>query len=399
MTQINYPDIVRSSPDGQLRLEICSPDNDEVSPRIDPDNHSRNLWGGFQRDFAFVVRRADSGDIVWQRGPDTSEELSGPCNAWVSDSGHVVLITRHTFHSELIVLRPGGDIALRCDVAKDILENNESELHWTSAGPCWDEHGHGLFFHCGAVPYWCIRTRLGRQVVVNLDGFVLEKSSARIAKDLAAAQRSWTLRTVQEAAADTRLFCQDDAVEWPDHWWEFLSTVWTAVWWSGSDRVAEAIPALRALEESTVWSSSTSGWPMPPVEKTLLVPLYLVPVVKNSLRCLGQEPKGRAGYWLCTRGEADDRNPTRARRIEVPECLPDRAMRLNSLRLGMPPHEVVSLVGMPDLDWQGWDYDELTGEHGPSTLHLDWSLHMTAVERIERRPPGWLELSKRAIWL
>jgi hypothetical protein len=95
---------------------------------------------------------------------------------------------------------------------------------------------------------------------------------------------------------------------------------------------------------------------MPPLE-TYLLSTYLTPVVKNSLRCLGQEPAGYSSYWLCDKCErADSGWPNASNRIAVPECLPDRAQRLAALRIGMPTHEVVGLVGMPDVKTKrGWE--------------------------------------------
>jgi hypothetical protein len=81
---------------------------------------------------------------------------------------------------------------------------------------------------------------------VNLDKQVLERLLAPIAGDLAAAQSDWALRTLEKAAADTRLLEVNDPEDQSQDWWDFLGTVWTAALWSGGDRLAEAIPLLRA---------------------------------------------------------------------------------------------------------------------------------------------------------
>jgi len=162
MTQINYPNLTRTSPSANLRLEIRSPDNDPDSPRNDPENRSRQFWGGFQKDFTFTVRRTDSSEIVWQRDADHESLIDMPKDAWVGDDGHVVVITRTPFSSDLFVLDTNGEVSLHCDVASVILENNEAELHWTSAGPHWNTRGLGMFFGDKSTRWWCFRTELGR---------------------------------------------------------------------------------------------------------------------------------------------------------------------------------------------------------------------------------------------
>lgn len=382
MTQINYPDITRTSPSGILRLEVRSPDNDPVAPRDDPENGARQFWGGFQRDFTYTVLRCDSSEVVWRRNAaDGDGLLDRPCAAWVSDQGHVVVITRSPFTSDLCLLDTAGDTSFWCDVASDVLEDHSHELHWTSAGPHWNEGGIGLFFETPSSKYFCFRTVLGRQVVLNLEAAHLERQHEALLGRLKETQAEWALNTVRAASQDARLF-QERADD--EETWELITSVWPAIRWCGTDRLSAAIPFLETLESSPLWAGCGLGWPMPNVGKTLLVNLALVPVVQTSLRLLGREPAGHSAYWLCDRS-----GPSQKSRIHVPQCLPDRARRLDTLRKTMSPHEVVECVGMPDERWPMWDYDLLTSSEGPCTVRVTWDCHTEHIESIDRVPPAW----------
>lgn len=392
MTQINYPDIVRNSPDGKLRLEVRSPDNDAISPRDDPSNNLRKGFGGFQRDFAFTVRRNSDEGVIWQRTAGVDELLDAPCDAWLANDAQVIVITRHPFSSQLFFLGSQGELRLQRDVQSEVLHGNDTELRWTSAGPHWNDRGVGLFSSCRGSHFWCFRTQLGRQIVLDLEGSALQAVTEEIAESLRAAQAAWSLSTLDAASKDLRLFdmelyeelCQNEIN------WDYISAVWAALQWSGMDRLVLAVPYLQKFEASEVWDSYGPGW----LEDTWRVRLAFVRISQSAMRCMNVEPGGRAAYWLCHR-----LGPSQASRIEFPECVADRADRSRSLRVEMTPREVAELLGMPDVDWRKWDYDLLDDKEGPCTMRIHWNLNTTRVKAIERCPPAWHDMVSRAIWL
>ncbi len=405
LTQINYSDLTRFSPSEELQLEIRSPDNDPESLRDDPGNQSRNLWGGFQRDFEYRVVQRTSGKTVWSRLADRESWLDAPNDAWVSDNGHVVVITREPFSSHLVVLDSDGGVALQCDVGSELLDDSERELHWTSAGPHWNESGIGLFFEANGRKLWSFRTKLGRQILINLDSAVVHEASD--AKDqLKQVQVEFALSTLQFACRDERLFepnagfLDDDRKEDDDRafdkWFQYMSSIWAAVTWSGADGLDAALPLLRKMEESTVFNSYTSGWSTPESDKTTLVQLRFVSAAQMALRCLNREPAGIAGYWLCRADGSEWTQPTWSSRLKIPDRIDDRSTRIQQVRPGMTPHEVTHLVGMPDVEWHQWDYDLLAES---VTVRLKWDLHTEHVESIERHPPAWCNLADRAAWI
>lgn len=408
MTQINYPDLTRSSPSGEFILEIRSPDNDPASCRDDSSNSSRRTWGGFQRDFTFSVRRPSTGEIVWKRGPDHDSLLDRPADAWISDQGQAIILTKSPFSGGLFVLDHDGEIRLQFDVLSDLLDNNDDELQWTSAGPFWNERGFGLFFQAKSSYWWCFRTRLLRQIVINLTEMRL-KADEDIEAELHEAQSTWAIQTTRNASKYEELFGLSPDEEWRAFFESdeddaaahqaradrnrYYESVWAAIYWCGVDKLTDSIASLQKLEESTVFQSYRSGWSTPTCHRTWFVKLTLVPVCQMALRCMNHQPIGIAGYWLCD----DSCSPSQKTRIAVPERISDRSERLEAIRPGMTQCEVTEHVGMPDAGRRTWDYDVLA-DAGSYTLRIKWD-EKDRVQSLCRCPPAWYEPASRSTWL
>ena len=397
MTQINYPDLTRVSPNGSLRLEIRSPDNDEVNPREDPENTSRWYWGGFQRDFTFTVLRNDSSEVIWQRTAGADDSLDAPCDAWVSEEGEVIVITRHPFSSDFFVLNAKGETLGRYDVAEGILCGDSREFRWTTAGPDWNQNGVGLFFKEGRGRYFCFRTMFGRQVLVNLvNGLLEDASTSVVAGGLRAAQADWAILTLRLATQEKTLFASE--VDDPEQeFWEQMYLIRAAALLAGADRVSAAAPYLQQLEHAEIWGGCTSGWPMPSCPQTWFVEKLLVPIVKQSLRRLSIDPAGKSSYWLAEMSQ-DRSEYDLGPRIDVPECIADRHVGLAAIRPGMSRGEVVCSVGFPDVAWRPcWDYDELHATNGPCTFRITWDTDVVAC--IEQVPAAWQDVYSRVAWM
>jgi hypothetical protein len=389
MTKIDYPDLVRTSPDGKLRLEIRSPDNDPLAPR-EPVEMGRKFWGGFQSDFTFTVTRIATGEVLWSRR-ESNDDLFAPRDAWISNDARAIVINCPPFGADLFVLNGYGETIRRLDVGRELLKNNKGEFRWTSAGTAWYEHGNGVFVFAENSPYWCFRTEYSRQILIDLQRGELVKNSVAL---LAArkVQREWALALVLSSRDDARVYGEP----FVDRDWQFLEHVWTAIFWCGLERVRGALPALRKFEQSTVGRCSTSGWKLSDGSRTRFVHLDLVGVAQFALRRLREEPAGYAPYWLCG-GEGQ---PSFKSRIVLPERLTDRTERLEKLTCGMTQQQIVDWVGMPDHSIrQAWEYDVLHDDNGPYTLRIHWEHRLDGAVAIERQPPGWIRWKHRVGWL
>lgn len=390
MTRIDYPDLVRISPDGKLRLEIRSPDNAPF-PRA-PVNASQACWGGFQCDFTYTVTHIESGDVVWQGTPDDDDLLSAPNDAWVSNTGQVIVVTRPPFGSGLFVLNSAGKTIRKFDVASEVLNDNSREMHETSAGSHWNERGHGLFFAVAGQSFWVFRTELNRQVVVELETGNLLAENEAIRRERRRVQRKWALAIVRKHSENLQLYGEPFA----KRNWRMLRRLRTAILWCGLDRIRRSLSELRRFEHSTVAQSYTSGWKLSDGQRSNLVHLLLVGVTQFALRRMGEEPAGVAPFWLCR----DRGNFPKARtRVPVPERIQDRAARLQELKPGMTPLQVVKLVGMPDIEGHSWQYDILDSEAGPCTIAITWHARRDTITKIERLPPGWIKWRSRVSWM
>jgi len=379
MTNIDYPDIVCTSANLVFRLTISSPENK-------PEERERakdRMWSGFQSDFTYEMTHVSSGEVVWSKSAkELDDALDAPVNAWVDDSGFVVVITRESLMASLVVLDLNGDISLRCNVKQDLLEGSERDYRWTTVGPLWDYRGVGFFFSTSN-RYWCFRTQHARQIVVNLDEGRVEKEFASGSKEIRNVFTNWALKILEKAMDETSLFeddCSDDNDE------VFLkrvsaADVWSAALWCGIDQVQEAAPFLKKLESSKNSSGYTRGWESPTGESTWLVGMYFVPVAQMSLRRLNIRPQGLASAWLCLGDE-----PTEGTRIEIPECIPDRDAKVMTLKEGMTRQQVTSTVGLADVESRESDYDVMDSPIGPLTLHITWD-EQNRISQIEKRSP------------
>lgn len=88
------------------------------------------------------------------------------------------------------------------------------------------------------------------------------------------------------------------------------------------------------------------------------------------------------------------------KRITIPDRLTDRPERLLAVREGMSCHEVVELVGMPDVEWSFWDYDVLEDDGQSYTVRLTFDGRFDFPARLKdivRLPPAWTMQSRRSI--
>jgi hypothetical protein len=389
MTKINYPDLIRKSPTRNLRLEIRSPDNDRTLAR-DSTRPDRGFWGGFQSDFTYTVTNTLTGEVVWCRCPDQDDPLFSPNDAWVSDEGQVVVISRTPFSSGLFVLDQTGRTISHFDVATEVLENSDDEFHWTSAGPHWNDRGRGLCFAVDQRRYWSFRTLLNRQILIDLQQGKLISADDTVRRERQRVQRRWALSKLRAHADNPLLYGEPFAkVDW-----RLLRRLWTAIFWCGLDRNRRALPELRKCERSTIGGGYTYGWTVNG-KSTRIVTMLLVRVTHFALRRMGEEPTGQAAYWLCRSGDP----PKLRSRIPLPDRIADRESLLAQLQPGMTQQQVAELVGLPDVDGHAWFYDVSASNDEPYTLKVTWDHPSDTITEIQKIPPGWIRWKSRAIWL
>lgn len=136
MSDLNYDNIDRSSPSHRLRLEICSP----------PNNPGQPPGVVFQSNFAFTVRDHETSEFLWQHCPGKQSQLDKPVDAWLSDEGRVVVLTKSLRKSNIFVLDADGDVRFSVEVSEKLLGGNKDELRGTFRSTChWNEGGTGVF--------------------------------------------------------------------------------------------------------------------------------------------------------------------------------------------------------------------------------------------------------------
>ena len=349
-------------------------------------------------------------EVLWQRCPERNDPLSVPRDAWIGNGANAIITTGN----ELFVIDSTGKTVRKHNIQKELLEGNEDEIHWTTAGSYWDQHGKGLFFEIDGCRYWSFRTEWNRQIVIDLDSGLQVPFAGKILQRLEKVQSDWALNLLRHAVDDERLW----GPPFGPHDYGLLSEIETAVLWCAIDRLKPSISLLRRLESVQLSCSFTFGWRASDGTETEVVLLMLVRMVQFALRRMGEEPLGCAPQWVFStkyRYDEEDededdeevldededelRFDNRFRpenRIHIPQQLPDRASRIQQIRIGMPKREVVDIVGLPDVDyWDGsaeewlWEYDFLKSDAGPHTISIKWDFQRGTILEIRRVEPGW----------
>lgn len=398
MTAIPYRDITSYSPSRRYRLDIRSPDNDPTSPRaIDElgEGNPRRFWtSGFQSDFVYAVTDVDRESILWQKPAQGS--LDCPVEAWVADDGAVVLVTRTGFSSEVILLSSRGEVLHKADVYEELLEQNETEFHWTSAGPYWTEGGHGLFVETQGKCFWSFRSLHGRRVVLNISAVRHEAPAPALLSEIRNAEANWARQTLASAAAEAERWQEGDE----ERYGRQLDDTKTAAFWAGCDSLTDTVPALRRLERvPALFSYTFVSWQTRRGDNLFMGRLYLRPVVKLALRMLGEEPAGFSCYSF--RLQNPDRDFADCPALTAPECIPERAGKLAMVRLDMQPQDVLELLGAPDFLAQRdrWDYDFVAKDNA-FTFRIEWNTSTWLPECLRTIQPGaWQHLEERLFWL
>lgn len=250
MSYLSYDNIYRTSPSNQLKLEICSPHNNPGGP----------TGVVFQAHFAITVREAATGEFIWQNVPGKDSQLDKPEDAWISDEGFVVVLTKSFAGSYLFILDQQGGIRLDLKMSEKLLGGNKDEMRKTfrSVG-YWNSGGNAVFFSQASKNYWGFRTIFDRRIVFDLETSALVDADLVI-DSLKTAEHARALDVLHHVSNDERTFLQTTdpcRVSSDDSRVRRLAEV--AARWCGIDCVAAAVPYLLRLEHSTHWGSIGLG--------------------------------------------------------------------------------------------------------------------------------------------
>ncbi|MCA9691479.1 MAG: hypothetical protein KC636_17880 [Myxococcales bacterium] len=371
MTEVDYPDLVAYSPDGGLRAEARSPDNESELPRSE------------QQSFRYALYDQRTGARRWRR--DATLTDFRPRALWLNDSGWLVILTHSWLTTGLVAVSPSGAPHLRVVASPGddgpLPPHVAARISWTSAGPSWTSGSVGLFVTIGEHEHFTLRTRWGDRLVLALSrGRVLhDDDAAQLTAPIAAAERAWALTTLR--ASTSVLTAASTPPSERDV--EAVTRAMSSARVAGQLELREAIPCLRALARSEVTLASTST-PLDRDVRALVCRHELTRTAKTALWRLGERPPTSPCYSFATRVGG----------VTAPIAIPTpRATELADLARALStdatPMRALLQLGAPDvLRRREWEYDVAT-EDGPRTLVLRWRRGAPRVEGIELGPPRW----------
>ena len=340
----------------------------------------------------------------------------------VSDDGWSIVCT-HGFMPEIIAVDPAGRDVVRVRLTGDGAEHHAPDgpawaperMAFTTAGLYWSGDGWPYFAFLGGTSYFCWRTWWGQRLVIDLTAGRLIPDTDEFAGGLADALTAEEGRQVLALLSDlaprmaevitllARPRPDDDENTSPNPLVEVVRRVRAALHMAGIHKIAEAVPYLRAWEEVDYGGSATSSDILP---KWWLQKQRFRPIAQQALKRLGESPTGLAAYHFVT---CSNSWRTRTRRT-MPEVVPDRAARIDGLKLSTPAHAVLDQMGSPDFvrtrsyqvgdtyEWtEEWDYDIRT-DAGWRTLRLSWKEIRRQTGKLitsELVSPDWLHTLER----
>ncbi|PQO33110.1 hypothetical protein [Blastopirellula marina] len=342
MTFIPFPDLAVPSASGRFRVEIRGQGNGHHDIFRD------------QSGFRYQLFDAREERLLWTWKPDDSQPLADyPHEAWVDDRGWVVVRLHNWMQGGLLVLSPAGDWQFLQVIQSFgqgepgfLEEEPDAHIGWTSAGPDW--YDSSLAFFLPGESLWIMRTWWGRRLVIDLpSGTLLEEPSVGQMEEIVPGEAAW-IRSELERTAGQFHSTEDKEDRW---WQDIYNKANAAAYHAGILKVKEAIPRLRELESSPVYSRYGSGY----------FDLRLRFVAKVSLLRMGEQPCWYANHKLNLIREQKE--------IELPDIAPNRSPDV--FQKGMEMAELLLLVGMPEEMIDGWDY-WFTGPGEPFKIRIQW---------------------------
>ena len=423
MTAIYYPDCWGTSTSRNFVLEARSPHNGRInhldgSPATDDEFGFK--YREHQSDFRYRLVKMSAGareSVIWERWQQKAED--SPRETLVSDEGWAVIRT-HGFSPELIVVSPQGLDTLRVQIVfpeddaatedKQIANRGATAVKWvakemshTTAGNFWAENSWPSFLQWEGKHYFIWRTYWGDRVVVCLeDSLLIAEAGAGLRSAMDAAEARDVLQLLVDLSHHANQIerhlasdASDEHDQEPPDWLQKLPRATAALHLAGVHGIKDAVPLLRWWEriDCLKYSSSSSAlgrhWNFEPQ--------YFRPIVRHSLKVLGDEPSRLAAYHFRLPDEA------RLTLDERSSFSPKRAAEIDA---AMTALEVLKTLGTPDYVWgrsylirpglygriEQWEYDmRLEGRW--TTLRITWEGER--IRAVEEIAPYWLQTDER----
>ncbi|MEQ8315948.1 MAG: hypothetical protein RIE77_08740 [Phycisphaerales bacterium] len=355
-----------------VRLDATSPDNAGERPRP------------FARDFTYVLTRVSDGKRLWSHKQGVGEP--SPIRAFVHDDGWVVVWNAR--HELMVLDKDTGAVKARDSILDQFPEAEAQQyVHQSTAGPIWSSGSSWTFVTVEDRTLFVITTGWGRRLVMDLAKGEYVRlggaAGAQLEESVLAAARE-TLRVAVEdleALCGARRVVEGKPVEPPVSAGEVSAAL--AMLLRAEDR--RVVLHLLELEKCTYVGSSGGWWDIDGKYEGGINPFQqreftLRRVAQLGLRRLGETPAAPSGVQI-SGGHAIGVN------LPAP-----RAERVDLLRPGMKPREILETIGHPDQLRFGrrgtWEYDIDAEE--PFTLVIHFDADHLQVDRTERVPPKWM---------
>jgi len=318
----------------------------------------------------------------------------------VSDDGWVVIRTANVLSQpcELLAVSPTGQDTARVDILRTLLPDGDSFFKYvrhSSAGYMWGAAScHPYFVRVRNRAHFCFTTWWGARLLLDLPAGRIVPVSSDLEPELFKAEKSFVISTLE----GTRRWEYDLARTINPGLTKgspgpAASEVIGALFMAVHLKMVEAEPLLRELESSPIVLTTSGGSSpyVPPsdgIKPAVYQNLTVRQAAQLALRRLNLQPSRHQTtrvYRAKTYWQPDDPLPFQ------------RESRVQDLKSGMKPEEVMDLIGAPDvITHHGWEYD-LDGE-SPATLVIHWgSGGVESFERVE--PPKWRDGVERDVAL
>jgi hypothetical protein len=367
-----FSDIHVRSASGRFEVHATSPDNKGGRHRP------------FQSQFTYKCLDTSNKKTIWTRaqpmvGPldldkDSEPDLwlpdeGSPVAIFVSDRGSTVI---RTAWDNLIVVSHQGEEVGKVDLLKGALTEAENKqfVRNTTAGPYWTGLSVWYYLQIPERELFVMRPWWGRRIFVDI-------GEAKVAS---------TNGSLIEAAAETERQLVIAALSSTEEPNDNELSRGGAAYLAGVLHIQQAIPFLKAAEESTYFGSYTAGGLSAgrdynnEVDPHRYRTYSLRQVAQLSLRRLGVAPRPLPchTFELMKHGTSKPFVPTTRER--------PRHESVQEVKVGMSAKQVLNLIGSPDfIDFDTWSYDMDADTPFSVTLTFD----ARKVTGIKREAPLW----------